>query len=107
MNGFNISIVNDEEVKGFRHSKAWATNQFLFYYIKFSHPIKDPDRLYEVSPTKESFEFINPNNEPVYVKIGISAVDEIGAKQNLAQEIGKKSFEEVKREVQQQIGKVN
>ena len=101
LNDFNMSIVNDREVKGFRHSKAWATNQFLFYYIKFSHPIKDPDRLYEVSPTKESFEFINPNNEPVYVKIGISAVDEIGAKQNLEQEIGKKSFEDVKREVQQ------
>ena len=106
LNDFNMSIVNDREVKGFRHSKAWATNQFLFYYIKFSHPIKDPDRLYEVSPTKESFEFINPNNEPVYVKIGISAVDEIGAKQNLEQEIGKKSFEDVKREAAK-IGKVS
>ena len=110
LNGFNISIVNDREVKGFRHSKAWATDQFLFYHIKFSHPIKDPDRLYEVFPTKESFEFINPNNEPVYVKIGISAVDEKGAKQNLEQEIGKKSFEEVKKEAQQtwesQLGKI-
>lgn len=101
LNGFNISIVNDREVKGFRHSKAWATNQFLFYHIKFSHPIKDPGRLYEVLPTKDSFEFINPNNEPVYVKIGISAVDEKGAKQNLEQEIGNKSFEEVKKEAQQ------
>ena len=101
LNGFNISIVNDREVKGFRHSKAWATNQFLFYHIKFSHPIKDSERFYEVSPTKESFEFINPNNEPVYVKIGISAVDEKGAKQNLEQEIGNKSFEEVKKEAQQ------
>ena len=110
LNGFNISIVNDREVKGFRHSKAWATDQFLFYHIKFSHPIKDPDRFYEVFPTKESFEFINPNNEPVYVKIGISAVDEKGAKQNLEQEIGKKSFEEVKKEAQQtwesQLGKI-
>ena len=101
LNGFNISIVNDKEISGFRHSKAWATNQFLFYYIKFSHPIKDPERLYEVSPTKESFEFINPNNEPVYIKIGISAVDEKGAKQNLEKEIGNKSFEDIKKEAQQ------
>ena len=61
-------------------------------------------------PTKDSFEFINPNNEPVYVKIGISAVDEKGAKQNLEQEIGKKSFEEVKKEAQltweSQLGKI-
>ena len=87
-----MSIVNDREVKGFRHSKAWATDQRLFYYIRFSHPIKDALRDYEVAPTKDSFEFINPNNEPVYVKIGISAVDEIGAKQNLEQEIGNKVF---------------
>ena len=58
-------------------------------------------RDYEVAPTKESFEFINPNNEPVFIKIGISAVDEQGAKQNLAQEIGNKSFEDIKKEAQQ------
>ena len=54
-----------------------------------------------MAPTKESFEFINPNNEPVFIKIGISAVDEQGAKQNLAQEIGNKSFEDIKKEAQQ------
>jgi len=101
LNDSNMSIVNDKEITGFRHSKAWATNQFLFYYIKFSHPIKDSERYNKVSPTKESFEFINPNNDPVFIKIGISAVDEKGAKQNLEQEIGNKSFEEVKKEAQQ------
>ena len=60
-----------KEVSGFRHSKAWATDQRLFYYIQFSHPVKEWERLYEASPTKESFEFINPNNEPVLIKIGI------------------------------------
>jgi len=77
---------------------------FLSYKILTSY--KRFRKIYEVSPTKESFEFINPNNEPVYVKIGISAVDEKGAKQNLEQEIGKKSFEEVKRE-HNKHGKVN
>ena len=110
LNDFNISIVNDREVKGFRHSKAWATDQRLFYHIEFSHPVKDALRDYEVAPTKESFEFVNPNNEPVFIKIGISAVDEQGAKQNLEQEIGNKSFEEIKKEAQQtweqQLGKI-
>ena len=101
LNGFKISILNEKEVSGFRYSKAWATDQRLFYHIEFSHPVKDALRVYEVAPTKESFEFINPNNEPVFIKIGISAVDEQGAKQNLAQEIGNKSFEEVKKEAQQ------
>ena len=110
LNDFNMSIVNDREVKGFRHSKAWATDQRLFYHIEFSHPVKDALRDYEVAPTKESFEFVNPNNEPVFIKIGISAVDEQGAKQNLEQEIGNKSFEEIKKEAQQtweqQLGKI-
>ena len=101
LNGFKISIINEKEVSGFRYSKAWATDQRLFYHIEFSHPVKDALRDYEVAPTKESFEFINPNNEPVFIKIGISAVDEQGAKQNLAQEIGNKSFEDIKKEAQQ------
>ena len=101
LNDFKIAIINEKEVSGFRHSKAWATDQRLFYHIEFSHPVKDALRDYEVAPTKESFEFINPNNEPVFIKIGISAVDEQGAKQNLAQEIGNKSFEDIKKEAQQ------
>lgn len=110
LNDFSMSIVNDKEITGFRHSKAWATDQRLFYYIRFSHPVKDALRDYEVAPTKDSFEFINPNNEPIYIKIGISAVDEKGAKQNLEQEIGNKSFEDIKKEAQQtwesQLGKI-
>ena len=44
---------------------------------------------------------VNPNNEAVYVKIGISAVDEKGAQQNLEHEIGELSFDEVKNIAQQ------
>ncbi|MDG2276007.1 MAG: GH92 family glycosyl hydrolase [Flavobacteriaceae bacterium] len=110
LNSFKISILNEKEISGFRYSKAWATDQRLFYHIEFSHPVKDALRDYEVAPTKESFEFVNPNNEPVFIKIGISAVDEQGAKQNLEQEIGNKSFEEIKKEAQQtweqQLGKI-
>jgi predicted alpha-1,2-mannosidase len=98
---FNISIINEKEVEGFRHSKAWATDQRLFYYMKFSHPIKNPNKKYIVAPKKESFEFINPNNEPVYIKIGISAVDIEGAKKNLEQEIDNKTFDETKKLAQQ------
>jgi len=98
---FDIKINSEKSVQGFRHSEAWAKDQRLFYYIEFSHPIKDWEREYEVFPTKESFQFINPNNEPVYIKIGISAVDEAGAKKNLEAEIGDKTFNQVKKEAQE------
>jgi putative alpha-1,2-mannosidase len=55
-------------------------------------------------------EFINPNNEPVDIKIGISAVDIEGAKKNLEAEIGNKSFDQVRSEAQdaweQQLEKI-
>jgi len=101
---FKITRVNDYEYKGFRHSEAWAKDQRLYYYIKFSHPTKNPiafHRTPDRRSRKYGFEFDNPNNEPVYVSIGISAVDEEGAKNNLEAEIGDKSFETIKSEVQQ------
>ncbi|WP_250435281.1 GH92 family glycosyl hydrolase [Hanstruepera flava] len=98
--GGSVQIISETEALGMRKSKAWATNQILFFHIKFSHKIKDWNRRYEVYPTKEKFVFDNPNNDPVYIKIGISAVDEEGARKNLETEIVNKSFEEVKQEAQ-------
>jgi len=49
---------------------------------------------------KAVFQFDNPKNEPVYVKIGISAVDEEGAKNNLETEIGDKTFDQIKEKAQ-------
>lgn len=86
------------ELSGYRHSKAWAANQQLFYYMKFSHPVKDWERVYDSIPTKRALQFHNPSNEPVYVRIGISPVDVAGAKRNLETEIGNASFETVKQE---------
>ncbi|AUC14745.1 glycosyl hydrolase family 92 [Tenacibaculum sp. SZ-18] len=95
-----INMISDKEISGYRFSKAWATNQKLFYYIKFSHSIEG--KLdHQVPKNREQiagYVFENPNNEPVYVKIGISAVDIEGAKNNLEQEIGNKSFEDIKNE---------
>ncbi|WP_046745439.1 GH92 family glycosyl hydrolase [Kordia zhangzhouensis] len=105
-----IKVESATEILGHRHSKAWATNQQLFYYIKLSHPLKDTMLTQNEAKTIAGLEIENPNNEPVYVKIGISAVDVAGAKKNLEQEIGAKSFEEVKKIVQdtweQQLGKI-
>ncbi len=94
-----LEIVSDTEIRGERSSKAWATDQRLFFYIKFSHSFKNNTNS-KKAPTKRAFEFINPNNEPVYVKIGISPVDMEGAHKNLEAEIGSKSFEQVKGQVQ-------
>ena len=102
----NMTVLSEYEIEGFRHSKAWATNQQLFYNILFSHAIVSISKENHIS----AFEFSNPNNEPLIIKIGISAVDVEGARKNLKEEVGKKTFEDIKKEAQntweQQLEKI-
>ncbi len=96
-----IDKISDTEIVGYRFSDAWATDQRLFYVIKTSHPFND---MLQSPPTqgmpgarRSALTFKNPNNEPIIIKIGISAIDIEGARKNLAQEIGNKTFDEVKK----------
>lgn len=110
---YGITKVNDYEFQGFRFSEAWAKDQKLFFYIKLSHPAQIPT-FFHRRPDRRSrmagLELENPNNEPVYVSIGISAVDIEGAKKNLEAEIGSKTFEQLKYEAnevwEQQLEKI-
>ena len=99
-----INTISATELSGYRFSKAWATDQRLFFSIKTSHPFNDllqsPPKNGMPGGQKIALTFINPKNEPVIIKIGISAVDIAGAKKNLEIEIGDKTFEEVKQEAQ-------
>lgn len=90
---FKIEQVGKNTLQGFRHSKAWATNQKLFYFLQINHPFTI---TYNKEKTKAALKLLNKDNEPVTIKIGISAVDIEGAKRNLKQEIGEKTFYEIK-----------
>ena len=100
-----INRISDTELSGFRFSEAWATDQRLFFSIKTSHPFNDvlqsPPKHGMLGAQKIVLNFINPNNETVFIKIGISAVDIEGAKKNLEAEIGNKTFEQVKKTAQE------
>ncbi len=95
---FKINQVSKYDIKGYRFSEAWAKDQRLYFYIRFSKMIGQID--YNESFSKAIIEFSNPDNEPVYVSIGISAVDEQGAKKNLETELGNKTFEQIKNEAE-------
>ena len=106
-----ITKISDTEIVGYRFSEAWADDQRLFFSIKTSHPFTDvlqsPPKKGMAAAQKIALNFINPNNEPVFIKIGISAVDIEGAKKNLEAEIGNKTFEQVKKTAQEFIGRNN
>ncbi|WP_299113748.1 GH92 family glycosyl hydrolase [uncultured Winogradskyella sp.] len=104
---YKIEKIDDKTIQGLRHSEAWAKDQRLFYYITFSHPMErivyddnegNPiTKNYKFSSKKAVIKFDNPNNETVYIKVGISAVDIEGAKKNMTAEIGDKDFESIKK----------
>jgi len=70
----------------------------LFYHIEFSKTIIQKEKTEDGK--KMAFEFDETNNEPLYIRIGISAVDEQGAKQNLEAEIGNQSFKDIKQQAE-------
>ncbi|MDY2586275.1 GH92 family glycosyl hydrolase [Winogradskyella aquimaris] len=108
--GHKINKLNATEINGYRLSSAWAKDQRLFYHLRFSHSIKDivyhdgdgtaVSKNYKFESKKAIIQFENPNNEPILIKTGISAVDEVGAYKNLEAEVLNKDFETVKQEVQ-------
>ena len=99
-----IERISDTELSGFRFSKSWADDQRLYFTLKTSHPFNDvlqsPPKQGMPGAQKIALNFINPNNEPIFIKIGISAVDIEGAKKNLQAEIGNQTFEQVKKTAQ-------
>tara|TARA_R110001599_G_scaffold234685_2_gene433842 strand:- start:5209 stop:8133 length:2925 start_codon:yes stop_codon:yes gene_type:complete len=108
-----LTINSKTEISGYRFSKAWATDQRLFFDMLFSKPFTNVTFLEdkkEGKKVKAAFEFDNTTGNEINVTIGISPVDEEGAIHNWQLEIGNKTFEKIKKETQdiweQQLEKI-
>ncbi|MEP1033708.1 GH92 family glycosyl hydrolase [Ekhidna sp.] len=105
----SLKQVNDYELSGFRHSKAWAQKQYVFFRIIFDQPIQSMEYGGEGSGVKAAVSF--GNGDQLKVKVAISAVDEIGAKKNLEAEILDWNFDDARNDARQaweaQLNKVN
>ena len=107
-----LKIEDSFTVTGFRRSKAWADNQYVYFVIKFSNPItrqgiwqNDLQDDYSLNQAegknlKACFYFDQLTNNELFVKLAISSVSIEGAKKNLLAETENKSFEQVKAEAQ-------
>ncbi|MCB0445891.1 MAG: glycoside hydrolase family 92 protein, partial [Gelidibacter sp.] len=70
--GSKIHVISNSEVSGYRHSKAWATNQMLFYNIQFSRPFKKITLLDDATKNKKvkaAFEFDASESDKLQIKI--------------------------------------
>ncbi|MCR8560637.1 GH92 family glycosyl hydrolase [Mucilaginibacter sp. BJC16-A38] len=99
-----VEVVNDHEIRGFRRSSSWASDQSLYFYAKFSKPFKtygiaSDDKLQpgqsklQGKNIKMYIRFDNPGE--VIAKVGISSVSAEGALRNLDAEVPDFNFKKV------------
>lgn len=98
-----VKLDSKTQIYGYRHSKAWAQDQRLYYDMVFSKPytkVTFLDDQKKGKKVKAAFEFDASQGNVLEIIVGISAVDEEGALHNWQLEVGDKSFDELKTEVQ-------
>lgn len=84
---------NDTLISGYRISTGWAKNQQVYFAAVFSKPIR---RFTAINDSIGIFSFqTHGETDPLYIKVGLSAVSVENAKLNLKAEIGSRHFKEV------------
>ncbi|MCR5659195.1 MAG: GH92 family glycosyl hydrolase [Bacteroidales bacterium] len=114
-----LNVENDHAISGFRRTRDWANDQYLYFYAEFSKPFAvdsffEPYYLYDVGDhsgytmvdgkpvhkipslnkvKKVYFLFPDAMGESITMRIALSAVDVKGAKNNLKAEIADSDFD--------------
>lgn len=100
----NIRKVNDTEIEGLRRSHGWAWDQYVYFVARFSKPFSTLEIAVNDTILQGADEASGKNikavlgyrtkaNEPILVKVGISAVSVDGARKNLDTEIAGWDFD--------------
>ncbi len=102
----DLYFVNDSTIVGKRISSAWAKEQHLYFVIKLSEtPIKRYFKKNKKNKTSKIILEFNNNNNELLIKTGLSAVDILGAQNNLKTEIPHWSFKKTLAKNQQMWNK--
>ena len=81
---YSIRQKGDWAVCGYRSSKAWARQQKVYYYWEADKAIVS---VTSVTPYCRVFSFVLKPGETLGIRVGISAVDEKGAENNVRSEM--------------------
>ncbi|MBL4704259.1 MAG: GH92 family glycosyl hydrolase [Flavobacteriales bacterium] len=102
---YQIELVGDHAIRGKRISKAWASEQHIYFYISFSTPFQQIELAKrkeenDIETIEDQFAQLDFGSiDTLLVKVGISAVDEEGAYNNLGSENTTWDFESTLAEV--------
>ena len=96
-----LQIESENAISGFRKTRDWAKEQYLYFYAEFSKPFKNYTFINKGQPTKDmrvESDFIKAwfdfdAAEPVVMRIALSAVDVEGAKNNMKAELADGDFD--------------
>lgn len=108
--GSALTYVNDHVLEGYRHSEAWAKDQFIFFSIEFSKPIRSlalkgfvekmiSGRTIDHNELCAAIYFekdLSEKQNVLLVKVGISTADAEGARKNREAELPDWDFEKAK-----------
>ena len=106
---FELNIHDKNTVSGTRVSNAWATEQHFYFHLNTNIPFQKAQKILKNGQHKLLLIFPENTNK-ILVKVGMSAVDEAGAKLNLEKEINHWNFEliklQAKKKWEQELGKI-
>lgn len=101
---YELSIVGESAVQGARISKSWANEQHFYFYLETSVPFLKSTKIIDNGNHKLLLEF--PNSiEKISLRVGMSATNIFGAKENLLNEIPEWNFEKVHANIVKQWNK--
>lgn len=105
--------VDDHTIKGYRFSKAWASDQRVWFYAEFSQPfqLKNETGSADSATGKDvKVAMLFPADSTVIVKVALSPVSCENAKLNMQTEVPDFDFDAVRKKVKQQwnneLGKI-
>jgi predicted alpha-1,2-mannosidase len=93
-----FKLLGDTAIEGMKHVRGWALNRYVYFHARFSKPFTC--RVEEVGHRA----FLNfgqtKAGEKIKVKVGISFVDNEGAKNNLEKEIPGWDFDATRKDAE-------
>lgn len=106
-----FKVISDTEIEGLKRSSGWAEDQYVYFYAKFNQPftceiyedgkLQSGQSIDKGKRVKAVLKFDDLDGGEVLAKVGISPVDNQGAKKNLLTENPDWSFDATRNEAKE------
>ncbi|MEN9332787.1 MAG: hypothetical protein RLZZ94_1877, partial [Bacteroidota bacterium] len=78
--GSSIKIVNDHTIEGYRHSEAWAKDQYVYFSMEFSQPFAEIKMMGRTNPIKIGDSIVSDSIRIAFIFKKTDRITEIGKK---------------------------